>query len=42
MSVQSMLTGNTKDERPQGDAEFVLHNRRRPRDIQFDYHDKDV
>jgi hypothetical protein len=22
MSIQSMLTGNTKNERPQGDAEF--------------------
>ncbi|KAL2124769.1 hypothetical protein VTJ04DRAFT_1134 [Mycothermus thermophilus] len=42
MSLQSMLTGNTKNERPQGDEEFVRGNRLRPRDIEFYYHDNDV
>ncbi|KND94990.1 putative ubiquitin-conjugating enzyme E2 W, partial [Tolypocladium ophioglossoides CBS 100239] len=42
MSIQSMLTSNTTKERPQGDAEFVMLNRRRPRDIQFVYHDDTV
>ncbi|PNY22307.1 ubiquitin-conjugating enzyme E2 W [Tolypocladium capitatum] len=42
MSIQSMLTSNTSNERPQGDAEFVMLNRRRPRDIQFVYHDDTV
>ncbi|RYO83007.1 hypothetical protein DL766_005540 [Monosporascus sp. MC13-8B] len=39
MSIQSMLTGNTKNERPPGDEEFVRANRLRPRDIDFYYHD---
>ncbi|KAA8573992.1 hypothetical protein EYC84_005530 [Monilinia fructicola] len=42
MSLQSMLTGNTRDERPEGDHEFVLHNKKRPRDIEFYYHDDGV
>jgi len=42
MSLQSMLTGNTKNERPEGDASFVANNRRRPRDIDFYYHDNTV
>lgn len=42
MSLQSMLTGNTKDERPPGDEEFVRSNRLRPRDIDFYYHDNKV
>jgi len=42
MSLQSMLTGNSKNERPQGDEEFVRGNRLRPRDIEFYYHDNDV
>lgn len=42
MSLQSMLTGNTKNERPEGDASFVATNRRRPRDIDFYYHDNTV
>ncbi|KAF2482466.1 hypothetical protein BDY17DRAFT_324746 [Neohortaea acidophila] len=39
ISIQSMLAGNTKAERPPGDAEFVRSNRQRPRDINFLYHD---
>lgn len=42
MSLQSMLTGNTKNERPPGDEEFVRTNRQRPRDIEFWYHDNQV
>lgn len=42
MSIQSMLTSNSKDERPPGDAEFVRGNRQRPRDIEFLYHDNTV
>ena len=42
ISIQSMLAGNTKAERPPGDAEFVRSNRQRPRDINFLYHDKTV
>lgn len=42
MSLQSMLTGNTKNERPEGDAQFVRNNTRRPRDIDFYYHDNTV
>ena len=38
MSIQSMLTGNTKNERPPGDEDFVRQNRLRPRDIDFYYH----
>ncbi|KAI4143312.1 MAG: hypothetical protein LQ340_007046, partial [Diploschistes diacapsis] len=39
MSLQSMLTGNTKNERPEGDELFVRTNRARPRDVRFDFHD---
>lgn len=42
MSIQSMLTGNTRNERPPGDEEFVRGNRLRPRDIDFYYHDNTV
>ncbi|KAM7200483.1 putative ubiquitin-conjugating enzyme E2 W [Rhypophila sp. PSN 637] len=42
MSLQSMLTGNTKNERPPGDEEFVRGNRLRPKDIDFYYHDNNV
>jgi len=42
MSLQSMLTGNSKNERPPGDEEFVRANRLRPKDIDFYYHDNDV
>lgn len=42
MSLQSMLTGNTKNERPEGDEYFVANNRRRPRDIDFLFHDSSV
>jgi ubiquitin-conjugating enzyme E2 W len=42
VSLQSMLTSNNLDERPEGDAQFVASNRRRPRDINFLYHDNNV
>ncbi|EFE38516.1 hypothetical protein TRV_06810 [Trichophyton verrucosum HKI 0517] len=42
MSIQSMLTGNTKNERPPGDEEFVRRDTRRPRDIRFIYDDHTV
>lgn len=42
MSLQSMLTANTRDERPPGDEDFVATNRTRPRDINFVYHDDNV
>lgn len=42
MSLQSMLTGNSKNERPPGDEDFVRANRLRPRDIDFYYHDNTV
>ncbi|KAH8905152.1 UBC-like protein [Coniochaeta sp. PMI_546] len=42
MSIQSMLTGNNKNERPPGDEEFVRGNRQRPKDIDFYYHDNTV
>ncbi|KAL2213569.1 UBC-like protein [Sarocladium strictum] len=42
MSIQSMLTSNSLDERPPGDEEFVRGNRQRPRDIKFLYHDTTV
>ncbi|KAJ2977738.1 hypothetical protein NQ176_g4199 [Zarea fungicola] len=42
MSIQSMLTGNSKCERPPGDDDFVRGNRLRPRDIDFVYHDNTV
>jgi len=42
ISLQSMLTGNTKNERPPGDEDFVRRNTRRPRDINFYFHDNTV
>ncbi|KAF8242364.1 UBC-like protein [Wilcoxina mikolae CBS 423.85] len=42
MSIQSMLTGNTKNERPEGDDQFVLRAGRSVRDIQFVYDDPTV
>lgn len=42
MSLQSMLTANTRNQRPPGDKEFVDTNRRRPRDINFVYDDDNV
>jgi hypothetical protein len=42
MSIQSMLTANSKNERPPGDDDFVVRNRRRPRDINFVYEDDNV
>jgi len=42
MSLQSMLTGNTRNERPEGDEQFVKGNRLKPRDILFDFHDEGV
>lgn len=42
VSLQSMLTSNTKNERPPGDEAFVRYNTQRPRDINFVFHDADV
>ncbi|KAF2151684.1 putative ubiquitin-conjugating enzyme E2 W [Myriangium duriaei CBS 260.36] len=42
LSIQSMLTGNSKAERPPGDADFVRTNRLRPRDVNFVFHDRNV
>ncbi len=42
MSIQSMLTGNTRPERPPGDDDFVRRNTLRPRDINFLFHDERV
>ena len=42
MSIQSMLTGNEKNERPPGDEDFVRRNTQRPRDIRFVYEDSTV
>ncbi|KAF2253542.1 UBC-like protein [Trematosphaeria pertusa] len=42
VSLQSMLTSNTKKERPPGDENFVRYNTQRPRDINFVFHDKNV
>ncbi|KAF2682525.1 UBC-like protein [Lentithecium fluviatile CBS 122367] len=42
VSLQSMLTSNTKKERPEGDDNFVRNNRLRPRDINFIFHDNQV
>ncbi|KAH7123637.1 ubiquitin conjugating enzyme, partial [Dendryphion nanum] len=42
VSLQSMLTSNTKRERPPGDDNFVKHNKQRPRDINFVFHDTQV
>ena len=42
MSLQSMLTGNEKNERPPGNEDFVKRNTQRPRDIRFEYEDNNV
>ncbi|KAI9802407.1 MAG: hypothetical protein M1825_002790 [Sarcosagium campestre] len=42
MSIQSMLTGNSKNERPPGDEEFVRRNTLSPRNINFYYDDATV
>ena len=42
VSLQSMLTSNTKKERPPGDENFVKYNTQRPRDISFVFHDNQV
>ena len=42
MSLQSMLTGNSANARPEGDENFVKHNRLRPKDIRWDFHDDKV
>jgi ubiquitin-conjugating enzyme E2 W len=42
VSLQSMLTTNTKKERPEGDENFVRYNTQRPRDINFVFHDDTV
>ena len=42
VSLQSMLTSNTKNERPPGDENFVKHNKQRPKDINFVFHDNQV
>jgi len=41
MSIQSMLTSNTKNERPPGDEE-VVRSRQRPKDMHFNYDDLTV
>jgi len=42
MSIQSMLTGNTKNERPPGDEDFVRRNTQSPKNINFYYDDANV
>ncbi|KAK6330220.1 hypothetical protein TWF730_004717 [Orbilia blumenaviensis] len=42
MSIQSMLTSNTKNERPPGDDTFVRSGYRSPRNINFVYDDNTV
>lgn len=42
MSIQSMLTGNTRNERPEGDETFSRGVRRNIRDINFVYDDPTV
>ncbi|KAF2750756.1 ubiquitin-conjugating enzyme [Sporormia fimetaria CBS 119925] len=43
LSLQSMLTTNTKNERPEGDAKFVKHHpNTRPRDLRFVFDDDTV
>lgn len=42
MSLQSMLAGNYRKERPEGDEMFVRTNRRAPRDVIFEFHDDGV
>ncbi|MCJ1478452.1 hypothetical protein MMC13_007132 [Lambiella insularis] len=41
MSIQSMLTGNTKNERPPGDEE-VVRSQQRPKNMRFNYDDLTV
>ncbi|MCJ1382545.1 hypothetical protein MMC17_005658 [Xylographa soralifera] len=41
MSIQSMLTGNTKNERPVGD-EDVVRSRQGPKNMRFNYDDLTV
>lgn len=42
ISLQSMLTSNTKKVRPEGDETFSKYNTARPRDINFVFHDPNV
>lgn len=44
MSIQSMLTGNNKNERPPGDEDFCrsMAGGRRVRDVRFIYDDATV
>jgi len=42
MSIQSMLTGNSKNERPPGDEDFVRRNTQSPKNINFYYDDPTV
>ncbi|MCJ1298487.1 hypothetical protein MMC08_001277 [Hypocenomyce scalaris] len=42
MSIQSMLTGNSKNERPPDNEDLVRRNPQRPRDIRFHYEDDTV
>jgi ubiquitin-conjugating enzyme E2 W len=42
VSLQSMLTSNTKNERPEGDDQFVRYSTSRPRDLGFVFHDDHV
>lgn len=42
ISLQSMLTSNTKKVRPEGDENFSKYNTARPRDINFVFHDSNV
>ncbi|KAI9640659.1 hypothetical protein NHQ30_010967 [Ciborinia camelliae] len=42
VSLQSMLTGNTKNERPLGDADFCKHHTTGPKDLDFFFHDDTV
>lgn len=42
VSIQSMLTSNSKNERPEGDEDVVRNNRRRVRDMRFIFHDNTV
>ena len=37
-----MLTGNTKNERPEGNDDFVRSNVARPKDLTFKYDDDAV
>ncbi|PGH01961.1 hypothetical protein AJ80_08943 [Polytolypa hystricis UAMH7299] len=42
VSIQSMLTGNTRNKRPDGDDSFVSQGKTRPRDVNFIYEDPNV